>query len=601
MFGTSLFQMPEKPVNHLLPYSWVSRSYSMILFLFKILTFSAFCGIFFFWGFDGLGFNNLHKDFLQLTPNSSFDDDNQTTTEVVFKHEIEIESVLPVLSSSQDNLNVSDGYHETLIINDSSLPILDWVSAELETNYSSFILNRWLQPGGVPCRDARSVQISIPGLDVVDRVFQLSTDETHEYFFQTLDDNGVPVCLGGDYFEIDLSGESWKSRPPFKDYGNGTYSFSLQVHNEFPGDYNLTIILLYRHFEGLRFAPHRFIFDRKLRTIPIKFNKSPVELPKIETCTGNDFSRDVWSGRWTRLAKNDKCQVDSAGRYRCLDKDLPCRNQWCSGALDKLESNGWTYSTHCSFRIFSGESAWECLSGRWLFFWGDSNHCDTLRNMLNFILDVNEIKNVSRKFDMNIVNPKNHSQSVRITNIFNGHHDYWNNYLGLESLKNEQYRNQLKEYFSGKTVPDILVINSGLHDGVYWKNLRWFIGGAGYAAEFWAGVIDSIRQRGLNPPKIIYRSTVATGGYARGLQYNPAKMEAFNGVFLAELRRMKVVDMVVDHFDMTYPWHYDNRCNDGVHYGRAPANMRWRDGIIGHQYFVDLMLCHVLLNVMCAH
>ncbi|PWA40192.1 hypothetical protein CTI12_AA565130 [Artemisia annua] len=73
-------------------------------------------------------------------------------------------------------------------------------------------------------------------------------------------------------------------------------------------------------------------------------------------------------------------------------------------------------------------------------------------------------------------------------------------------------------------------------------------------------------------------------------------MEAFNGVFVDKLKQFGVIDYIVDHFDMTYPWHYDNRCNDGVHYGRFPAKARWRDDQIGHQYFVDLMLCHVLLN-----
>jgi hypothetical protein len=45
-----------------------------------------------------------------------------------------------------------------------------------------------------------------------------------------------------------------------------------------------------------------------------------------------------------------------------------------------------------------------------------------------------------------------------------------------------------------------------------------------------------------------------------------------------------------DNFDMTFPWHYDNHCNDGVHYGRQPTRLVWLDGKIGHQYFVDLML-----------
>ncbi|KAD3067575.1 hypothetical protein E3N88_35455 [Mikania micrantha] len=68
-------------------------------------------------------------------------------------------------------------------------------------------------------------------------------------------------------------------------------------------------------------------------------------------------------------------------------------------------------------------------------------------------------------------------------------------------------------------------------------------------------------------------------------------MEAFNGVFVDKLRQLGLIDHVVDHFDMTYPWHYDNRCNDGVHYRRAPAKMRWRDGGIVTQQkfkFVDL-------------
>ena len=72
------------------------------------------------------------------------------------------------------------------------------------------------------------------------------------------------------------------------------------------------------------------------------------------------------------------------------------------------------------------------------------------------------------------------------------------------------------------------------------------------------------------------------------------------GVVLEKLKQSGVVSGVIDNFDMTFPWHFDNRCNDGVHYGRAPAKMKWRDGQIGHQYFVDLMLAHVLLNALCA-
>lgn len=220
--------------------------------------------------------------------------------------------------------------------------------------------------------------------------------------------------------------------------------------------------------------------------------------------------------------------------------------------------------------------------------------------MLQFILNVEDIKVVPRRFDMNITNPKQSSQVVRITSIFNGHENASGNYQGLNSLKDDGYRELLKHYFSGERVPDSVIMNSGLHDGVFWGNIRRFADGAGRAAAFWEEVMGSVRRRGVAVPEVIYRSTVATGGYARSLAFNPSKMEAFNGVFLEKLRRRGVAEMVVDHFDMTFPWHFDNRCNDGVHYGRAPANARWRDGEFGHQYFVDLMLGHVLLNALCA-
>ncbi|KAJ4722366.1 Cytochrome P450 family protein [Melia azedarach] len=479
------------------------------------------------------------------------------------------------------------------------LQSLKWVAAELESDLTSNLLARWLAPGGEPCKDSRTVEIAIRGLDG-GKMVELSAGEIHEFYFQALDEFRNPRCIGGDYFEIDLSGESWKSRPVVKDFGNGTYSLSLQVHPDFVGRYNLTVILLFRHFEGLKFSPARFVYDKELRHMPITFFRSKAQLPELKICQKSDFTRDVWSGRWTRHGKNDDCQISNDGRYRCLAQNFPCQKPWCYGSLGMIESNGWVYSSHCSFRMYSAKSAWNCLKNRWIFFWGDSNHVDTLRNMLNFVLDLPDIKSVPRRFDMNFSNPKDPSQSVRITSIFNGHWNETQNYLGLDSLKDEGFRNLLKKYFSEDTVPDTMIMNSGLHDGVHFSNIRAFSKSAYYAASFWKEVIESVRNRGLAVPQIFYRTTVATGGYARALAFNPNKMEAYNGVVLDKFRQAALISGVIDDFDMTFPWHFDNRCNDGVHYGRAPLKMRWRDGQIGHQYFVDLMLAHVLLNALCA-
>ncbi|CAN0856474.1 hypothetical protein LINGRAHAP2_LOCUS6501 [Linum grandiflorum] len=503
--------------------------------------------------------------------------------------------------------SLSSDQHRHQLLTDSTATAdgdAEWATAELEPNFTSGLLSRWLTPGGKPCMDEKTADVLFPDLDgkgSESTTVELTAGDSHEFVFQAVDESRNPRCSGGDYFESDLSGESWKSRPPVRDFGNGSYSISLQVHPDFAGDYDLTLILLYRHFEGLKFSPKRFVFNKELRKLRIRFVKAHTQLPELKFCSGADFDRDLWVGRWTRHGKNDDCKISRDGRYRCLPADFPCRNPWCNGSLGSLESNGWVYSSHCSFKLFKADSAWNCLKNRWIFFWGDSNHVDTIRNLLNFVLDLPDVKSVPRRFDWHFTNPKDSSQSVRITSIFNGHWNETQNYQGLNSLKNEGFRDLVKKYFTEeKAVPDTVILNSGLHDGIYWPNIRRFAGGADYAAEFWKEVMDSVRRRGLVPPRMLYRTTVATGGDARSMAFNPSKMEAFNWVVLDKFRRAGLLSGVIDNFDMTFPWHFNNRCNDGVHYGRAPLKMKWKDGEIGHQYFVDLMLAHVLLNVLCA-
>ncbi|CAI0559753.1 unnamed protein product [Linum tenue] len=474
-----------------------------------------------------------------------------------------------------------------------------WATVELEPNFTSAILSRLQAPGG---NNKPTAEIMIPGLDNDKGVVELTAGDAHVLVFQAVDEFGNPRYSGGDYFESDLSGESWKSRPPVKDLGNGIYSITLQVHPDFTGDYLLTLILLYRHFDGLKFLPTRSAVVQTLRSLRIKFvtTSNAAELPQLKTCSESDFTRDLSVGRWTRHGKNDSCRISDDGRYLCLPPDFPCRNPWCNGSLGTLESNGWVYSTHCSFQLFQRNSAWNCLKNRWIFFSGDSNHVDTIRNLLNFVLNLTDVKSVPRRFDSNFTNPEDASQTVRITSIFNGHWNETDNHLGLDSLRNQGFRDLLKGYFGGETVPDTLILNSGLHDGSHWRNVRGFVGAAQDAADFWKEVLESVSRRGLARPRVVYRTTVATAGGARVLQYNPNKMEVFNWVVLDKFRSAGVIDGVVDDFDMTFPWHYDNRCSDGIHYGRPPAKERWKDGLIGHQYFVDVMLCHVLLNLLCA-
>ena len=57
----------------------------------------------------------------------------------------------------------------------------------------------------------------------------------------------------------------------------------------------------------------------------------------------------------------------------------------CCGLTLKVVCR-WVYSAHCGFKLYTTEEAWNCLEGRWIFSWGDSNHQDTLKNLLYYVL-----------------------------------------------------------------------------------------------------------------------------------------------------------------------------------------------------------------------
>ncbi|KAL2486972.1 hypothetical protein Adt_31728 [Abeliophyllum distichum] len=310
--GVMSSQTPEKASK----ISWILRSNPMVQWGFKLLMLVVFLGILIVWGIDGLGVNTVKRGFVVLKSNSSEtwsqahgdfsfnnlsiepqlekpNQENQNNLSLAQTHENLGHKIAPApvnLDKNQQNVSTLSSFYPNSTsegMNSPSEPrILDWITSELEANYTSKLLANWLVPGGEPCRDSKTVDITIPGLDGHDNI-EISAGDIHEFVFQALDDSGKPRCLGGDYFETDLSGESWKARPPVKDFGNGTYGFSIQVHPDFLGDYNLTIILLFRHYEGLKFSPERFAVDRVLRVIPIKFKKVLCQI------TGNNTMQEV--------------------------------------------------------------------------------------------------------------------------------------------------------------------------------------------------------------------------------------------------------------------------------------------------------------------
>jgi hypothetical protein len=195
------------------------------------------------------------------------------------------------------------------------------------------------------------------------------------------------------------------------------------------------------------------------------------------------------------------------------------------------------------------------------------------------------------------LNPQNSSQNVTITQLFNGHYDVAGNYLGIASLHNVEYKQRLISLFYDNSTsysrsPDAVVLNSGLHDGLYnYPYLTNFSDAARSTASFWDSVIALSANKEKKKPIIVYRTTVAPAGFVRGSNSNPHKMDIYNRVMVDAFLHRFPEARVVDSFDMTFPFHYDNNYSDGGHYGRPGG---------GRHYFVDFMLVHTILNAICS-
>lgn len=481
---------------------------------------------------------------------------------------------------------------------------LEWLKLSPDSNFTQKFLTLIAQNGSKACHDVATSKahlFGLPRLKEGESYIRLKCGIIHELTLIAFDEFGKRRCAGGDYFETDVSGPNWKSRAPVTDLENGSYSIRLQMHPKFAGVYDFKILLGFSNYHGLHRRPERWFRNETVVDLRIEFVREEslpavIGLPRLSQCKVEDFELDAWTGRWVRSKYNRACSVDKRGRFKCLDADTKCDDPWCRGPIGALESNGWVYSAHCAFRIFTEDDAWKCLNKKWVFFWGDSNHVDTIRNFLNFVLGFENITEVPRRFDKTYFRPRNPSQFVRLTSMFNGHSNVSLNHEGLFSLHNAAFREQIAAFFTEDTVPDAVIMNSGLHDGMYWKHLHQFVElGVDNAVEFWASLLDGVKGK---RPRVIFRTTIATGAWARAAAFNPHKMEVFNSIFVEKLRKANLLWGIVDGFDLTYPWHFDNNCSDGVHYGKPPAATSWY-GQLGHQYFVDLMLVHMLMHALC--
>lgn len=498
----------------------------------------------------------------------------------------------------------------------------DWIILG-RTQHTDRILEQIRRNGTTPCHNVTTVRTEIIGLPD-DTPVRILTDEIFRFKLVSVGDDGNARCAGGDYYEVDLAGDHWKSRPEVTDLDDGSYEVKVLVDGQKPGLYNFTARLLFANMHGLdhETLPWRLSGEIAASASILAVKKQersngrdPVDKISsgMKACTMTDMmSAGSGGGRWTRGAFNESCTANANdGRWQCLSGEAThCEAPWCDGEVADLESNGWVYSDrHCGFHIFTKEEAWECLSGRWMFMWGDSNMLDFLRNLLIFGLDYPPPSwaNIST-WEMNrvveqplFVNPRRPDQALRVSYVFNGHYETTGDWLGLDSLLHTPYRDYLRQFFNGSAgQPDTFVFNTGLHDGLHYTTVADFAAAVGYAADFWADIFRPLTAAARKHLRFLLRTTVAPAGPARWNKSNPQKMEAYNAILLEGFRKRFAGMHVMDAFDVTFPFHYDFSCSDGGHYGRPPGIQRWPWFDSPHHYYVEVMLVHMMLNSICS-
>lgn len=466
-----------------------------------------------------------------------------------------------------------------------------------------------------------------------------------------------PVCSGGDFIEALLASSFVRSRLRFVDNGNGVYTFSLHLPDDplLEGYVDLTFFHLWSSLGGVFYedwfqlnAPLKIIYEE---TIELRrYGKCPrvashfpptVLQPPTESCRDIDFmASPFWEGYW--IAQNKE--------------EAFCKPNACTGRPLYVLSTSWVYRLpQCVFHLFSHKESQNCLNGSWFFSSGDSNGPDTVSNLAQFTLgldmgsyleksvqsrptidwqggDVKLWKEEDKKSPEEWPTIENKNQTpffFHATNVWNsGIHEccgeaaiFW----GISVTKDSDWKEKNMRYLTSmgsELGPDILFINSGLHDGMHY--LRYKGGLENFvedleksALPWWNKMADVAAGENTSVcrPRMIWRHSVASAGPHRTHRANPQSMALFNRFTSDTIIKLGSLGDLsfppapqlsgvckrphhteshswrfLDMYDLTFPFHFDLQVSDGGHFGRHHC-----EGCDS----VDRMQIQVLMNGLC--
>lgn len=295
-----------------------------------------------------------------------------------------------------------------------------------------------------------------------------------------------------------------------------------------------------------------------------------------------DYSLTAWDGFWARV---DACAPPFCGGLGRISAAA-------QGEADAAFPLFWVYRQwRCTFDVFSVDEAQRCLEGRKILFSMDSNGPHTLVNLVGVVLNATPSpvvrKGIVREFASRaaFLGPRSGNISVAIS--YNGHPDVEHYHEGLSTVLTPAFaaRHAAAVAAFGGGPAFLTVVNSGLHDLALKFDPAFFAAALPRALDVYDR-LDGTERSALAPLRV-WRTSVAPAGDARTRFGNPQTIEILNAVSTPlVLERAAPPWHVVDEYDMTFPFCFDNRFSDGGHYGGP-----------GSANFIDIMLIHVYARV----
>ena len=111
-------------------------------------------------------------------------------------------------------------------------------------NETDVLLRQAVENYTLPCYQHATFTSEVFGLPkpaAAGKPIQLLAGKIHDLLIVSYEASGRRRCAGGDFFETDLMGVNWKSRPPVLDNQDGSYSMQVMVDPRFAGLFVLQV------------------------------------------------------------------------------------------------------------------------------------------------------------------------------------------------------------------------------------------------------------------------------------------------------------------------------------------------------------------------